>query len=318
MGGNFKITLNPWLIPDRHPLPLINEIFATLGGGERFSQIDLSHAYMQIPVKENSRDYLTIITHKGLFRYTKLPEGVASGPGAFQKNMENTLQNIPGTRAYLDNIYCTGKTDEDHLSSLIAVFTRLENRGYNINIEKCEFFKEKIEILGFALDKKGLHMSQEKIRAMVTVPIPANIKQLSSLLGLVIYYDRFLVKRAERLKPLYDLLKQKKLVWTKECQKAYDWLKEELVKPTILVHYNPNKKFILATDASQYGLSAILSHVFSDGTEKPIAYASKIIPESELNRAPIDKEAGAIIFGLKNFIIIYSVANLYCVLTISL
>lgn len=77
--GNFKLTVNPHLIMNRHPLPLIEEILASLGGGERFSQIDLSHAYMQIPVTEASREFLTIITHVGLYRYKKLPEDVASG-----------------------------------------------------------------------------------------------------------------------------------------------------------------------------------------------------------------------------------------------
>ncbi|XP_011867907.1 PREDICTED: uncharacterized protein K02A2.6-like [Vollenhovia emeryi] len=81
--GNFKLTINPYLVIDRHPIPLVDEIFAALSGGTKFSQIDLEHAYMQIPVEESSRDYLTIVTHKGLFRYTKMTEGIASGPGDF-------------------------------------------------------------------------------------------------------------------------------------------------------------------------------------------------------------------------------------------
>lgn len=86
--GNFKLTVNPCLVMDRHPLPLIDEIFLALRGGEKFSQIDLQHAYMQIPVDEKSQDYLTIITHKGLYKYTKMTEGIASGPGDFQRKIE--------------------------------------------------------------------------------------------------------------------------------------------------------------------------------------------------------------------------------------
>lgn len=86
--GNFKLTLNPNLIRDRHPIPLIDEIFLALRNGEKFSQIDLEHAYMQIPVDKDSRNYLTIITHKGLYQYTKMTEGIASGPGGFQRKIE--------------------------------------------------------------------------------------------------------------------------------------------------------------------------------------------------------------------------------------
>ena len=94
--GNFKLTVNPQLVINRHPLPTINEIFGKLKGGKKITEIDLTHSYMQVPVDPDSRDMLTIITYIGLFRYTKLTEGVASGPGEFQRIMENCLRNIGG------------------------------------------------------------------------------------------------------------------------------------------------------------------------------------------------------------------------------
>lgn len=205
---------------------------------------------MQIPASEKSRDYLTIITHKGLYRYTKLPEGVSTGPGDFQQIMETVLQGILNMQVYLDNIFCTGETDQDHLTTLYEIFERLEKNGFKLNILKCEFFKEKIEILGFTLDKRGLHKSNEKVKAMVEAPTPKNSKQLLSFLGLVIYYDRFLPNRAEHLKPLYSASKKGKFIWSKECQTAFEWAKKELTEPKILAHYNPNEKLILACDAS--------------------------------------------------------------------
>lgn len=300
--GNFKLTLNPNLVRDRHPIPLIDEIFMAMRNGKSFSQVDLEHAYMQIPVEENSRDYLTIITHKGLYRYTKITEGIASGPGDFQRKIEQCLAGIDGPIPYLDNIFCTGKTDEEHLEVLNAVFKRLEDSGFKININKCDFFKERLDILGFVIDKDGLHKSKTKVNAMIEAPIPRDKKQLDSFLGLVTYYARFLPERASRLKALYECAKGEKFEWTKECDRAFEWVKRELISPQVLAHFDPNEEIILSCDASSYGLAAILSHRYSDGTEKPIAYASKIIPEKELNRAIIDKEASAsILFGFKKF-----------------
>lgn len=91
-----------------------------------------------------------------------MPEGVASGPGGFQQIMENTLRGIPNTQAYLDNIYCTGKTNTEHLHILYTIFKRLEEKGFKINMARCDFMKTQIEILGFTLDKEGLHKSEKK------------------------------------------------------------------------------------------------------------------------------------------------------------
>jgi len=94
---------------------------------------------------------------------------------------------------------------------------------------------------------------------------------------------------------------QKTFEWNEECEKAFNWVKFELTSPRVLAHFDPSQKIILACDASAYGLSAVLSHKYEDGTEKPIAYASKKIPAKEINRAIIDKEASAIVFGFKRF-----------------
>ncbi|XP_029159162.1 uncharacterized protein LOC114931347 [Nylanderia fulva] len=258
--GNFKLTINPWLIIDRHPLPLIDEIFAAVRNGKTYSQIDLTHAYMQIPVEESSRNYLAIITHKGLYKYTKLTEGIASGPGDFQRKIEQCLAGVRGAIPYLDNIFCTGETDEEHFQTLKEVFDRLGSCGFKVNIKKCDFFKKKLDILGFVIDRNGLHKSITKVKAMSEAPKPQNLKQLQSFIG---------------------------------CDKAFEWVKTELTSSKVLAHYDPKEEIILACDASAYGLSAILSHKYADGIEKPIAYTSKVIPDGELHRAPIDKEANA-------------------------
>lgn len=299
--GNVKLTLNPNLVRDRHPIPLIDEIFLALRNGKTVLQIDLEHAYMQIPVEEKSRDYLTIITHKGLYRYTKMTEGIASGPGDFQRKIEQCLAGINGVIPYLDNIFCTGKNDEEHLKTLYEVFKRLENSGFKVNINKCDFFKERLDILGFVIDENGLHKSKTKVKAMIEAPNPTNRKQLDAFLGLITYYARFLPNRAEKLKPLYECAKVDNFKWTEECENAFQRVKNELVSPRVLAHFDPNESIVLSCDASAYGLAAILSHRYKDKTEKPIAFAFKIIPEKELNRAIIDKEACAIVFGFKKF-----------------
>ena len=124
--GNFKQTVNPVATLDQYPIPKIKDLFSTLSGGKSFTKLDLSQAYLQVPLDEKSKKLLVINTHKGLFRYTRLPFGVASAPGIFQLLMENVLQGIPKVVVYINDILVTGATDEEHIQTLLQVFERLE------------------------------------------------------------------------------------------------------------------------------------------------------------------------------------------------
>ena len=102
--GDYKVTVNPVLDVEQYPLPKSQELFATLAGGEKFSKLDLQQAYLQLQLEEESRQYVTINTHRGLFEYTRLPFGVASAPALFQKTMDTILQGLPGVKCYIDDI----------------------------------------------------------------------------------------------------------------------------------------------------------------------------------------------------------------------
>ena len=89
--------------------------------------------------------------------------------------------------------------------------------------------------------------------------------------------------------------------WDEECDKAFKEAKEKLASAPILAHYDPTKKLKLAADASAYGIGAVLSHVFANGCERPIAYASRTLSRAEQCYAQIDKEALGLIFGVQHF-----------------
>ena len=119
--GDYKVTVNPHLLVDQYPLPKPDDIFATLAGGKTFSKLDLANAYQQVVLDESSRELVTITTHKGLYRFTRLPFGIASAPAVFQNLMDRILQGTERTGCCLDNIIVTGKTAEDHLKNSATV-----------------------------------------------------------------------------------------------------------------------------------------------------------------------------------------------------
>ena len=113
--GDYKVTINPCLEIDKHPLPKPDDLFATLSGGKIFSKVDLSQEFQQMTLHVDSRHLITINTHRGLYQYNRLPFGVASAPALFQRAMDTLLQGIPNALCYIDDILVTGSTLMQHM-----------------------------------------------------------------------------------------------------------------------------------------------------------------------------------------------------------
>ena len=300
--GDFKVTVNPQLKVDQYPLPLIDDIFASLAGGEKFSKIDLRSAYTQMEMTDESKPMLTLNTHRGLFRLNRLPFGIASAPAVWQRAIDTVLSGLAKTKCIIDDIIVTGADDEEHFRNLEAVFARLQAAGLRVNIEKCRFFQDRIEYCGHEVSKDGLRKLQTKVQAIVDAPQPENVSQLRSFLGLLNYYQRFLPDLATTLHPLNELLqKGKKFVWSSDCQAAFQKVKNLIASDQVLTHYDPNLPIRLASDASPYGIGAVLSHVLTTGEERPIAFASRTLTKAEQGYSQIDKEALAIVWAVKRF-----------------
>ncbi|XP_039469023.1 uncharacterized protein K02A2.6-like [Oreochromis aureus] len=300
--GDFKVSVNPVLTAEQYPLPLTDDLFAGLSGGQKFSKIDLNQAYLQMHVEEQSREMLTINTHKGLFRYCRLPFGITSAPALFQRAIDQILSGLPGVQCYLDDILCTGADDEEHLRNLDATLQRLKEYGLRVRKEKCDFFQSSVEYLGHVSDANGLHAAPSKITAIVDAPPPQNVSQLKSFLGLLNYYGRFIPNLASLLKPLHNLLrKEEAWKWTASCQEAFQKAKDSLTASEVLTHFNPKFPIQLACDASPYGVGAVISHILPNGEERPIAFASRTLNTAETNYAQLEREALSIVFGVRKF-----------------
>jgi hypothetical protein len=213
--------------------------------------------------------------------------------------MAPILDGLEGCIAYFDDVLIYGKSKEECEKNLIKALERFDKFNLVMSREKSKFFIRKIKYLGYIISEKGLEKDPEKVMAIQKTAAPTNVKELQSFLGMVQFYSAFIKNAAAILQPLYNLLNNNTSYhWTKACDEAFIAVKEQLVSEQTLIMLDPNLPLYLETDASPYGLGAILSHKI-DGHLRPIGFYSRTLSKAEKNYAHIDREATAIFWATK-------------------
>ncbi|XP_063900178.1 uncharacterized protein K02A2.6-like [Zophobas morio] len=298
--GDYRITANKWFEEVKYPLPTLEEMFSKLNGGESFSRIDLSNAYNQLVVDEETSKILTWNTHKGLYRVKRIPFGITPASAIFQRTLEQVLQGIDRAANFMDDIIITGNSRVEHIDTLRKVFQRLKDAGLKVKLSKCTFFEEESTFLGLRVTKEGLRKDSEKVKAILDAPTPQTMTQVQSFAGMVNYYSKFVPKLAILMKPMYNLLKKNvQFRWSAECSLAFREIKAIIASDEVLTHFDPTLPIVLTTDASKDGIAAVLSHQIDTGRKKPIVFISRTLSKAESNYAVIDKEALAIYWATK-------------------
>lgn len=295
--------VNKKLIPDRYPLPRIDEIMDNLGRAQYFSIIDLHSGFHQVPLHPDSRDITTFSTENGSFRWTVLPFGLNIAPNSFSRMMNIAFSGLPADRAfiYIDDIIVIGKTESEHFRNLISVFKILRDRNLKINPSKCEFFKHSVVFLGHKCTPNGFLPDDSKIRAMQTYPKPHDADSVRRFVAFANYYRKFIPNFAEISLPLTMLTRKKiKFEWTHIQQNAFEKLKKELISPRILRYPDFTKEFVIQVDSSTLACAGVLLQEYND-VLCPIAYYSRTFQKGEKNKAIIEKELLAIYHSIVAF-----------------
>ncbi|XP_014676701.1 PREDICTED: uncharacterized protein K02A2.6-like [Priapulus caudatus] len=227
--------------------------------------------------------------------------GIAASPAQFQRCMDSLIGQLPGVAAYLDDLIITGRTEAEHWKNLENLLNRLQEFGFRIRLEKCEFFKKSVEYLGHEIGSNGMTPSKSSIKAVEQLPRPKTCQEIQAFMGKINYYGRFIADLSEKARPLYALMrKNAKFEWKQAQEEAFQLLKREVIDATQLTHYDDSKPLILATDASQHGIGAVLLQL-DKGVEYSIVHASKTLNEHQVKYSQIEKEALSIVYGVTKF-----------------
>ena len=205
-----------------------------------------------------------------------MPYGLCNAPALSERLMERVLAGLQSKicLVYIDDIIVHGSTVDELASRLQQVFDRLRNAGLKLKPCKCHLIKRSVEFLGHVVTENGITTCTEKVKRLQSWPILASVTELRSFLRLCSYYRRFIRNFATVAKPLHDLTSPGvKFHWTDTCQQSFEILKTMLCQSPVLAYPSREGKFVLDTDASDFGISGVLSQI-QDGREHVIAYAS--------------------------------------------
>ncbi|XP_065205459.1 uncharacterized protein K02A2.6-like [Planococcus citri] len=298
--ANYKLTVNPQLKEYRYPMPSSEYIFNRLRG-KYFCIFDIYRAYLHYGMDAASAAILALSTHLGTFLVWRLFFGVAIAPNAWQDLMDKLIADLEGTSVYIDDFVVSGNTVCECFERVKRLFEKLAANDIHINLRKSKFFCTEIVYLGYKIDQFGLHKADEKVRDLLDAPRPENADDVRCLVGMVNYYAKFIPDAASILHPLTQLLhKNAKFAWNGDCEAAFRKIKMEIASDRVLVPYSTMLPVTLATDASPYGLSGVLSHVLNH-QERPIAFASRSLTKAEAHYSQIDREATAVVWAIKKF-----------------
>jgi hypothetical protein len=295
------------------PIPDPVHLFDTLGGAKYFSSLDLAQGYYQVPLAQEDIPKTAFTTRKGQFEFLRMPFGLCSAPGTFQRLMHQILRNENWNQCliYLDDILIFGRTLEEHCSRLRTVLQRFREAGVKLSPKKCMFLQEEVEYLGHVITKDGIKASYSKIEKIRKWPIPKNAEEVRSFLGLCGYYRRLIKNYSALVAPLEKLCleswtksKKKKVntvfEWTVNCNYAFENLKDALTSAPVLAFPTSQGEYVLDTDASHSSVGAVLSQL-QDGTEHVIAYASHKLTQAERNYCVTRKELLSVYKYVKHF-----------------
>ena len=293
---------NEAIIRERHQIPKVEEILPELHNAKYFSKIDLKEGYHQIELAEESRHITTFLTHEGCYQSKRLVYGVNSAFEQFQKIIEQTIADCPGTRSISDDILIWASSIGEMAQRLDTLFKKLHAKNLKINLTKCVFGTTKLTFAGYCLTDTGTHPDKSKVDAVNNTATPTNVTEVRSFLGLVNFCSQFIKGYATLTEPLRQLTKKgTPFLWKEQQQKSFNKLKECLTEAGTMAYYQPKAETKVIVDASPVGLGAILTQRQKDGSFKPVAYASHALSSTEQRYSQTEREGLAAFWATQKF-----------------
>nr|GEY46252.1 putative reverse transcriptase domain-containing protein [Tanacetum cinerariifolium] len=300
--GSFRMCidfrkLNKLTVKNRYPLPRIDVLFNQLQSSSVYSKIDLRSGYHQLRVRDEDIPKTAFRIIYGHYVFQVMPFGLTNAPVVFMDLMNRVCKPYLDTFVivFIDDILIYSHNKDEHVNHFRIILELLRKEKLYAKFSKCVFWIRTVQFLGHLIDSQGLYVDTVKIKAVKNCASPTTPTEIRQFLGLAGYYHRFIKDFSKITKSLTILTqKDKKFVWGKDQEMAFQILKQKLCKALILALPEGNNDFVVYCDASIQGLGAVLMQ-----RQKVIAYASRQLKPHEENYTTHDLELGEVVFALK-------------------
>jgi len=269
--------LNAVTIPNRYPLPLMQELQDRVQGAQWFTKMDLKNGFNLIRIREGDEWKTAFRTRYGLYEFQVMPFGLTNAPSTFQDMMNHVLSDVldVGVLAYMDDILIYAKNKEEHDRLVKEVLRKLQQNRLAVSPEKCVWRAKEVEFLGYIIGRYGIKMSTGKVEAVLSWKTPNSLTEVQSFLGFANFYRRFIKDYSRVARPLTELTKKeigKNWSWNEEAGAAFRELKHRFTTAPILAHFDPTQPVIMETDASDFAIGAVLSQRNEENRLHPVAF----------------------------------------------
>ena len=289
----------------RYTIPKTQELLAKFRGKKYITSLDLKGGYWHIPIRPTDRHKTAFIFNGNIYQWNVMPFGPMNAPEYFQQCMTRLFGEIPFVVTYIDDISILSDTAEEHKKHLKIVFDILKKNCLKLRLDKCIFGVSETEYLGFIVDKMGVIPKGDYVRKIMDVPEPESKTQMQRFIGLIQYLHRFmphLQNDLAILTPLVGSTAPKKLSLNDAQRTAFNNLKSQVQSTKHLVHPNIKEQFHIFTDASKYGIGAMLAQIDPvDGIMKPVSYCSKVFNPTQQNWHVSEQELYAVIYAAEKW-----------------
>lgn len=283
-------------------IPLVRDIFDKLAGKKLFSLIDLKSGYNQIKVAEEDREKTTFTWNGKTFQCIGTPFGYRNVPGDFQRIMTDAFHDMPFVMVYVDDIIIASDSYSEHEKHVKRVIQRLNELNLRSNWDKCMVARDRLIILGHEVSVDGIRPCVEKLVKMDQWKAPRTLKMLQRQLGFLNYFRDYIPKYSDLMAPIEALRSQSnEIKWTREHDAIFAKIRNILETKVLLQFPDFDKELFVGTDASKYGIGAVLYQLNNDGSKRYIRFASRALSSSERNYGAPQRELLAVLFALRSF-----------------